>query len=244
MKLEFRNIYKAFGKRQVLQDIELCFDEPGICAVLGPNGSGKTTLMKCLLGMVLPNSGDILLNERSVLKQWKYRDELGYLPQIARFPDNLTVRELLAMLDRLRPGQKRQAELIEKFEINSYLQYRLGHLSGGTRQKVNLVLALRHDSPLLLLDEPTSGLDPVALIQLKEILRQERERGKLIMITTHSMDFVEVMADEIVFLLDGKVYFRGSLPTLKASFGATDVEHAIANILREKHLSTPIPVES
>jgi len=91
-----------------------------------------------------------------------------------------------------------------------------------------------YDSPILILDEPTSGLDPVALIRLKDLIREEKEKGKLILITTHIMSFVEEMADEVVFLLDGKVYFRGTQRQLKDRFEEEDFEKAIAGILLEK----------
>lgn len=230
--IRIENLHKSYGKLEVLKGLSLTFDRPGaITAVLGPNGSGKTTLMKSILGMVLPGKGSILVNDRSIKGEWAYRQDIDYLPQIARFPENLRVSELIAFIQNLRQGQTREQELIRLFNLEPHLGKRLGNLSGGTKQKVNLVLAFMYDSPILILDEPTSGLDPVALMHLKEYIQKEKERGKLILITTHIMDFVEEMADEIVFLLEGHIYFRGSVNELKERFNEVSLERAIARIL-------------
>ncbi len=230
--ITIRQLYKSFGPKSVLQGIDLELNTPGrISAILGPNGSGKTTLIKCILGMVIPDQGEIEVDGQSIKGKWEYRSQLDYLPQIARFPDNLTVQELIDLIQDLRPGRAQAEELIDRFGLHDYLDSRLNHLSGGTKQKVNLTLAFMYDSPILILDEPTSGLDPLAMQQLRELILQERERGKLILITTHIMSFVEEMADEIVFLLDGQVCFKGSIEELLEQEAAESVEEAIAQLL-------------
>ena len=110
----------------------------------------------------------------------------------------------------------------------------MGTLSGGNKQKVNLLLSLMFDNPLLILDEPTSGLDPLAIINLKQYLRSEKEKGKLILVTTHIMSFVEELADHVIFLLEGNIYFDGSLDNLMSSHRADSLELAIAKILKAK----------
>lgn len=233
--ITIKNLHKSYGKNPVLRGVDLSFDQPGrITAVLGPNGSGKTTLIKSVLGMVLPDDGAVFFEEQPIKGKWEYRSSIDYLPQIARFPDNLRVRELIAMIKDIRPGASRDGVLIQRFGLEPYLDKYLANLSGGTRQKVNLTLALMYDSPVLILDEPTSGLDPVAMIQLKELILGERRQGKTIIITTHIINFVEEMADEIVFLLDGKIHFRGSQNKLKARYGQTQLERAIAKILTDE----------
>ena len=230
--ITIKDLHKSYGKLEVLKGLSLHFNRPGtITAILGPNGSGKTTLMKSILGMVLPGRGEIRIHDRAIRGEWAYRQSIDYLPQIARFPENLRVRELIAFIKTLRKGRTRDEELIQLFDLAPHLDKRLGNLSGGTKQKVNLVLAFMYDSPILILDEPTSGLDPVALLRLKDFLQQEKQRGKLVLITTHIMDFVEEMADEIVFLLEGRIYFRGTVDELKARFGEVSLERAIARIL-------------
>lgn len=232
--IKIENLHKKFGKLIVLDGLDLSVKKGGIFAVLGPNGSGKTTLIKCILGMVIPNKGSILLDGKTVLKKWKYRNDLNYLPQIANFPPNLKVSELLKMVKDLRPKESNENELINHFGLNDFLNKKLGHLSGGTKQKVNLVLTFMFDSELIILDEPTTGLDPISLINLKEIIQKEKEKGKTIMITTHIMSFVDEIADEIIFLLDGKIYFKGSVQQLKEQTGQNNLEKAIARLITKE----------
>ena len=233
--IRVENLYKKFGKVEVLKGLDLSIKSGGIFAVLGPNGSGKTTLIKSILGMVIPNKGSIHINDINVLNTHKYRNDIDYLPQIANFPNNLTVNELFKMIKNLRAKPTKDLELINAFNLDSFLDQKLGNLSGGTRQKVNLVLAFMFDSELIILDEPTTGLDPVSLIHLKEIIQLEKEKGKTILITSHIMSFVEEVADEIVFLLDGKIYFKGSIRKLQEQTNQKNLEKAIAAILTETH---------
>jgi len=229
--IAIKNIKKSFGKLKVLSDVSFELGKGGIYAILGPNGSGKTTFLKILLGMVLPDKGEISYEGKNILSGWEYRKYIGYLPQIAQFPDNLKVRELIAMIADVRGLPAEPEPLIALFKLEQFLDKKLGNLSGGTRQKVNIVLTFMFDTPLIVLDEPTAGLDPVSLIKLKDMLRNARTDGKTILITSHIMSLVEELADEIVFLLDGKIHFKGSLPSLKELTGSDDLEHSIASIL-------------
>lgn len=231
-----QNLHKKYGKQTVLNGLDLNIQNKGIIAILGPNGSGKTTLIKSILGMVVPEKGEIGINGKSILKKWDYRQELDYLPQIANFPGNLRVQELITMIKDLRRKPAREKQLIDFFGLHPYLDKKLNNLSGGTRQKVNLLLCFMFDSPLIILDEPTSGLDPVSMLRLRELIRTEKQNGKTIIITSHIMNFVEEMADRIVFLLDGKIYFDGTVNELKSSTGKFEFEHAIAQLLSEEHV--------
>jgi len=193
-------------------------------------------LIKSILGMVIPNSGTIKLDGKSVKNSWKYRNEIDYLPQIANFPGNLTVNELIKMIKDIRAKKNTdEFRLIELFKMEPFLDKKLGNLSGGMKQKVNLLLAFMFDSPLIILDEPTSGLDPISHIRLKELIQSEKTKGKTILITSHIMSFVEEIADEIVFLLEGKIYFKGSISELKTKTNQPDFEHAIASILSSSY---------
>lgn len=197
--IEINNLNKRFGKLTVLDGLDLNIDSGGIFAVLGPNGSGKTTLIKSILGMVIPDKGDIKISGNSVLNLSDYRNNINYLPQIANFPANLSVKELIKMVKNLRPKNANDQELIAHFDLEPFLDKKLGNLSGGTKQKVNIVLTFMFESDLIILDEPTTGLDPISLLHLKELIHLEKEKGKTILITTHIMSFVEEIADEIVF---------------------------------------------
>lgn len=234
--VNIENLHKKFGKQVVLNDLNLEIKDEGIIAVLGPNGSGKTTLIKSILGMVVPEKGSIYVNEQRLKNNWQSRKKIDYLPQIANFPGNLKVRELLNMIKDLRNQPTRDDELIDFFKLHTFLDKKLNNLSGGMKQKVNLVLTFMFNSPLIILDEPTTGLDPVSMLRLKELLFQEREKGKTIIITSHLIDFVESVADRLVFLLDGKIYFHGTVEELKTKTEQSDFEHAIATILTRENV--------
>ena len=233
--VSIQNLHKRFNKNIVLSGVNLEINKGGIFAVLGPNGSGKTTLIKSILGMVIPNKGEIEVLGENIKRSSNYRHKIDYLPQIANFPSNLKVRELIRMIKDLRGKTNDDARLIELFTLEPFLNKKLGNLSGGTKQKVNIVLAFMFDSPLIILDEPTTGLDPISLIRLKELIQVEKERGKTILITSHIMSFVEEVSDEIVFLLEGEIYFKGTINELKTKTNQPDFEHAIASILTDNH---------
>ncbi len=227
-------IYKAYGRNEVLKGAGLELSPGRITAVLGPNGSGKTTLIKVLLGMVIPQKGRVEVSGKAVGHDVRYRGEIGYLPQIARFPENLKVKELIAMMADLRNKPARPEPLVELFGLERFLNKPLRHLSGGTRQKVNILIAFMFDTPYYILDEPTVGLDPLALIRFKDLIVKERNNGKAILMTTHMVHLVEELADEVVFLLEGQVYFRGGVNELMDKYRGLNLEAAIANILATK----------
>jgi len=233
--VSIENLHKKFGKNKVLKGVDLHISDGGIFAVLGPNGSGKTTLIKSILGMVIPNKGNIEVLGNNIKKNSDYRHKIDYLPQIANFPSNLKVKELIKMIKDLRKNTNEDERLIKLFKLEPFLDKKLGNLSGGTKQKVNLVLTFMFDSPLVILDEPTTGLDPISLIRLKDLIQAEKAKGKTILITSHIMSFVEEVSDEIVFILEGKIYFKGTIQDLKTKTKQPDFEHAIASILTENH---------
>ncbi|RLD29933.1 MAG: ABC transporter ATP-binding protein [Bacteroidetes bacterium] len=229
------NLHKKFNKNVVLSGIDLNINEGGIFAVLGPNGSGKTTLIKTILGMVIPNKGAITVLGKNIKHNSEYRSKIDYLPQIANFPSNLKVKELIKMIKDLRGNTNEDVRLIKLFNLEPFLNKKLGNLSGGTKQKVNIVLTFMFDSPLIILDEPTTGLDPISLIRLKELIQTEKAKGKTLIITSHIMSFVEEVSDEIVFILEGEIYFKGTINELKTKTNQPDFEHAIASILIDNH---------
>lgn len=234
--IKIKDLHKSFGKLQVLKGIDLDITNKGVFAVLGPNGSGKTTLIKCILGMVIPDKGNIEIQNQSVKGNWSYRQQIDYMPQIAHFPENLKVSELIKMIKDLRgKPDLDESNLIQRFGLQPHLEKKLGNLSGGTKQKVNIVLTLLFDSPVLILDEPTTGLDPIAIITLKELIAEAKSKGKIILLTSHIMSFVEEISEEVVFLLEGKVYFRGTGNELKEQTGEKDFERAIANLLSKNY---------
>ena len=237
--LQIINLHKSFGKNQVIKGVDL-FIEPGkLTAILGPNGSGKTTIIKSILGMVIPDKGEIIFDGENIKKHWNYRKKLNYLPQIARFPENLRVKELLALVKVLRRQESDEQEIIDRFALGNDLDKPLRNLSGGTRQKVNLLLTFMFNNPMIILDEPSNGLDPVALLALKELISSEMKKGKTILFTTHIMSLVEDLAEEIIFILEGKVYFQGTQPKLMELTSERNLERSIAAILSSNGVNKP-----
>ena len=232
--IEFKDIHKKYGKLEVLKGVNFTIKDGGIIAILGPNGSGKTTSMKSFLGMVIPTKGDIFFNGKSIKNQWAYREQISYLPQIANFPNNLKVKELIAMIKNIKKLPCRDQELIELFGLQKHMNKSVGNLSGGTKQKVNLVLTFMVDVPVLVLDEPTSGLDPIAILALKKLILREKEKGKTILITSHILSFLEELSDEILFILEGNIYFRGTPQELLATTQKDNFQEAIAELLKNE----------
>lgn len=234
--IKFSNINKSFKKVKVLNNISLEIEEKGIISILGPNGSGKTTLIKSLLGMVIPGSGKIFFKEKEIRREWKYRDHISYLPQIAQFPENLRVMELIELVKDIRRMSSREEMLIDIFNLEKDLNKKFAYLSGGTKQKVNLTIAFMFDTDVLILDEPSNGLDPAALYRLKELIAFERDRGKLILLTTHIMNIVEDLSERIVYLLEGDIIFDGTPKALKSLQNENSIEKSLLNFSRESNV--------
>ncbi len=224
---------KRYGSLDVLRGVDLEPVAGRVTAVLGPNGAGKTTLLKVILGLVRADEGVVEVSGQRVGDDARYRHGLGYMPQLPRFPGNLSARELTEMLDDLRSftGDPDE-ELLDAFSLRGELNKPFRTLSGGTRQKVNAALAFRYRPSLLVLDEPTASLDPVAARSLKDKVRRERDRGRTILLTSHDLGQVQALADDVVFLLDGTVRFCGTLTRLLALTGHTDLEGAIATLMQ------------
>ena len=226
--IKIEGLHKYYGNNHVLKDINLDIGEPGIYAILGPNGSGKSTLLKSIIGLVNPRQGDISVNGISIAGTHTYRNEISYLPQIARFPDNLRVFELIRLIKDIRNEEADESELVKLFQIESDMRKRLRNLSGGTRQKVNMILGFLFDTPFLILDEPTISLDPVSLSKFRKIISEKKEQGKIIIYTTHIMSLVEELSDHIILLLEGRVIFEGGFKKICSETGKTSLENAIA----------------
>jgi len=198
----------------------------------GHNGSGKTTLIKCLLGLDQYDSGTISINDYELDSDWLYRRQIGYMPQIASFPENLSAQELINMIVDIRgEADHLKDELIQYFRVEKEMEKPLKNLSGGTRQKINVILSLMFDPELLILDEPTSGLDPVSSSLLKDRILEEKEKGKTIIITSHIMSEIQELADTILYLLDGKIFFDGPVDELIEQSGEKNLERAIAKMM-------------
>lgn len=230
--IEFSGITKRFGDFDVLRGVHLSVKRGRVLGIVGPNGSGKTTLIKLLLGLAHPTSGEIRINGVPIGGDESYRAHVGYMPQIAHFPENLTGREVLALVRDLRGAQSVvDEELIATLGIADHLDKPLRTLSGGTRQKVNACLALLFRPSLLVLDEPTAGLDPLSSAILKDKILARRAEGATVIVTSHIMSELQELCDDIAFLLDGFVRYLGPIGDLTALTRQATLERAIAALM-------------
>ena len=233
--IEIKELQKKFGKFEVLKNVNLSCKKGECIALIGPNGCGKTTLIKSVLGMVLPDSGTIHFNGNSVLGEYLYREKIGYMPQIGRYPDNMTIGQIIEMIKKIRnSSDDLDEDLLHAFELEKMFDKQMRTLSGGTTQKVSAVLAFLFNPDVLILDEPTAGLDPLAAEVLKEKIIKEKEKGKLILITSHLLSELDDLITEIIFMQEGKVHFHQKVEELKTTTGEEKISKAIAKILKNK----------
>ena len=230
------NITKKFKKLPALDAINAQFKKGQVISLIGPNGSGKTTLIKCILGMVKPDSGKIFFNNEPINGDPSYRSLVGYMPQIGRYPDNMKVGQLFKMLKKIRnvPEEKIDEELIIKFNLAPIFEKSMRTLSGGTRQKVSAALAFLFDPDVLILDEPTAGLDPLSSEILKEKILKEKSRNKLILITSHILSDLDELTTHIFYLQEGKMEFFKEIEQLREETGELKLGKAIARIMKEE----------
>jgi Cu-processing system ATP-binding protein len=235
--IEIENISKNFGKLVALNDVNLSFKSGECIALIGPNGCGKTTLIKSILGMVIPSKGRILVKGHEVSQDFAYRKNIGYMPQIGRYPDNMSIGQIIEMIKDIRkPELVLDEDLLKSFKLPEIFNKRMHTLSGGTTQKVSATLAFLFDPRILILDEPTAGLDPLASEILKEKIIEEKKKGKLILITSHLLSELDEMISQLIYMQDGNVLFHKEVSEIKKESGEEKISKAIARILKSgKH---------
>lgn len=223
---------KKFGKLEVLKGVDVAFEPGKVVSIIGPNGSGKTTLIKSVLGMVVPDKGTLEFNGKPIARNFDYRNHIGYMPQIGRYPGNMQMGQLFDMMKDIRKAADGLDEdLITAFKLPGMFNKPMGTLSGGTTQKVSAALAFLFNPSVLILDEPTAGLDPLSAEILKSKILQTRAQNRLIIITSHIMSEVEELADNLLYLYDGQVKFYKPVAVLKQETGEERLGKAIAKIM-------------
>ncbi len=227
------DVNKKFGKLEVLKSIQVEFNHGKSYAMIGPNGSGKTTLIKCILGMVIPDTGIITVNGKSIVNDWSYRNLIGYMPQIGRYPEQMKIGQIFDMIRDLRQDQSHKDEdLIREFKLDRMSDKRMHTLSGGTRQKVSASLAFLFNPRIMILDEPTAGLDPIAVEILKEKILAEKNENRTFLITSHIMSDLDELTENVVYLEEGKILFNDTIELLKEETGELKLGRAIATIMK------------
>ncbi|RYZ24558.1 MAG: ABC transporter ATP-binding protein [Chitinophagaceae bacterium] len=231
--IDIKKVGKRFRKLAALQDINATFEAGQVVALIGPNGSGKTTLIKSILGLVRPDEGVISFRGHSIAEGVEYRRHIGYMPQIGRYPDNMTIGQLFRMIRDLRQGDTGiDEELYEEYQLDAIKDKSMRALSGGTRQKVSAALAFLFDPPVLILDEPTAGLDPLSSEVLKKKILRETGKGKLILITSHVLTDLEEVTTDVLYLQDGRILFNLKFAALQQATGEAKLGKAIAHVMR------------
>ena len=230
------NVSKKFGKLQALDNVSVTCNKGECIALIGPNGSGKTTLIKSILGMVVCDSGFITFNGKNIKHHWQYRENIGYMPQIGRYPDNMSIGQVINMMKDIRGKKDMQMDedLISQFGLTEILTKRMRTLSGGTRQKVSAALAFLFNPDVLILDEPTAGLDPVASEILKEKIIAEKNKGKLVLITSHILSELDDLISQVIYMQEGKVCFHKKIQDLRTDTGEEKLSKAIAHVMLGK----------
>jgi len=230
------NVTKQFGKLKALNNVSVTCNKGECIALIGPNSSGKTTFIKSILGMVVPDIGFITFNGKNILHDWLYREYIGYMPQIGRYPDNMTIGQVLDMMKDIRKkkGAQLDEELIKAFDLQGLLNKRMRTLSGGTRQKVSACLAFLFNPEVLILDEPTAGLDPVASEILKEKVRNAKQQGRLILVTSHILSDLDDLISQVIYMQDGQLVFHKSIAAIREETGEEKLSRAIASVMLKK----------
>jgi len=238
--IRIEHLNKRFKKLQALNDVTATFEKGHVISLIGPNGSGKTTLIKSILGTVKPNSGKIFVDGEQINGDPSYRRNIGYMPQIGRYPDNMKIGHLFSMMKDIRNEneEKLDTDLIVKFNLISLFDKPMRTLSGGTRQKVSAAFAFYFDPQILILDEPTAGLDPLSSEVLKDKILAEKKKDKLVLITSHVLSDLDELATDVMYMQEGKMEFFKPIETIRKETGEMKLGKAIARMMKSRQLGS------
>lgn len=228
MRLDVKRLRKSFGDTEVLHGISFSVESGHALGLLGRNGAGKTTTIRILMDVFKQNSGEILLDGKKFCPQ---EFSIGYLPEERGLYPKKTISEQLIYLGMLRGLSAAKAKeqvlwWLERMEISQWENKKLETLSKGNQQKVQLIQTLIHDPKIIILDEPFSGLDPVNAQILKDVIREQIKKGKLVIFSSHQMNYVEEFCEDIVILNHGDVAVSGNLKFIKREFGKERIQLA------------------
>jgi ABC-2 type transport system ATP-binding protein len=220
--LSVRDVQKTFDKIRAVDGVSFEVRRGTITGLLGRNGAGKTTTLRMITGIILPDSGSIEWLGQGGNRSNAFRDRIGYLPEERGLYKQMKVMEHLLFLaeikDKAGSAVRKTAEgWLKRFELWEKRDAKVEELSKGNQQKVQLIATLLHEPELIILDEPQSGLDPVNVVLIRNLLRELRDEGRTILLSTHMMSEAEKMADEIVLVHNGHVVLSGTLDQVRTS---------------------------
>ena len=224
--LEVRNLSKSFDSLKAVDDVSFSVPEGSVFGLIGRNGAGKTTTIRMMMSIYLPDAGEVVLRGSKIGQEFK--DKVGYLPEERGLYKKMKVIETLLFFAELkgktgRDIQMKANEYLDRFELTDRKNSKLEDLSKGNQQKVQFITTVLHYPEFIILDEPFSGLDPINTNLLKEIILELKAKGKVIIFSTHLMDFAERMCDHIAMIDEGKIILHGNLEEIKKTFGQRNV---------------------
>lgn len=220
MELELKNIQKSFGDKEVLKGISFCAASGAAFGLLGRNGAGKTTTIRILMDVFPANQGEVLIDGKPIDY---HKMRIGYLPEERGLYPKKKIADQLVYFAQLKGMNHTDAEKsmnywLKRLGMEEYRDKRLDTLSKGNQQKIQLVTALAHDPQIIILDEPFSGLDPVNAMLLKDVVKEEMEKDKIVLFSSHQMNYIEEFCNEIAILNGGTVVLKGNLSEIKRNY--------------------------
>ena len=225
--ISVRNLKKFFGDVKAVDGIDFDVYRGEIFGLLGPNGAGKTTTIRTVLNIIKPTSGKILFNNEPIRQN--FLDNVGYLPEERGLYKKSKVVDIILYFSELKGlsrsvASQKAKEWLEKLNVTTYSNKKLEELSKGNQQKIQFIIAVIHDPKLLILDEPFSGFDPINQQEIKEFILSFISSGKIIILSTHQMDTVEKLCQEILLIDNGKEICKGTLSEIKRNFGGNNIK--------------------
>lgn len=224
--LEVKNIVKKYGTNIAVNDLSFTVDDGEIFGLLGENGAGKTTTFRIIMGLLEPNSGNVLLDHEKI--DYSKTDKIGFVTEERSLLTKLSVQEQIEFYATLKGMEKQEIDKrldqwLEKFEITSYKNRKIKELSKGNQQKIQFISAVIHEPKLLILDEPFTGLDPINVKLMKETIIDLKNKGCSIIFSSHQMEYIEDFCEKLVILVKGKPILEGNLKDIKESYAKKNI---------------------
>ncbi|HWS60454.1 MAG TPA: ABC transporter ATP-binding protein [Flavobacterium sp.] len=214
-KLEIQNLALNYGNQRILKGIDLSIAEGKIAALIGPNGAGKSSTFRVLAGLVAPDSGKVFLDNEQLKDFNILRNNCGYLLETADFYPYLTGKKNLELFIGLTNSKADAMDLLEKVGLSQAANKKILHYSRGMKQRLGLAQVLVDNPPFLILDEPFNGLDPEVKEQILSLLVDLKNQGKGILVSTHLLEDIELIADDFILLNQGEIYLAGSMESYR-----------------------------